>query len=330
MKEGIHSIVLDQEDELQTSSIPIGKKAFQIPKLVKNPGKENVFVNKAEQSSGRKESSQQNFDAVDNSIMSSKMLPNWRSFSIPSLTPKTSNIPELPQPSQDVNSSGCDSDDEGPTLSALVAQHACKRSSPDHTSLSALAEQHLKASKGATSQLNSEFVIPSFKSRSKLIRIDLDSQPVNSQTLRLDEDRSCYDVNTNCLNMDVSEESGGFVIDLLGALNPPDIRKQLERPHSQLAADVDGHNIFDGEDQDEGKSWVQDRTCILDARPVLLLNFPLEVKSSSPFGRVICRRRCVRKLPYIRPSSPFFGNIVPFSFDTPSPDKLIQKHLRRL
>lgn len=320
---------------------PPERPAFQIPKLVRHSGKENAPVDQKDATRLiliDKNMGNHNTGAVQNSILSvvgpSKVIPNLKALSIPSLTPKIINSPPMPSmvshPYDGFNNSNLDSDDEGSSLSALIAQHACKSSSPEHTSLSALAEQHLKSSTNSASQIKSEFVIPTLKAQSKLPCSGVNMISAMPQEPRLENDDSCNDKNYDSANIGVTDENVGFVFDLLGALNPPDIRKQLERPRSRMNGEMDGGIIGDEEEQDEQKTWVQDRTCVLDARPVLSLNFPMEVKSSSPLGRVICRRRFVRKLPYVRPSSPFFGDIVPFAFDTPSPDVLIKKHLRRL
>ncbi|KAK3921301.1 HBS1-like protein [Frankliniella fusca] len=196
-----------------------------------------------------------------------------------------------------------DSDDEGSTLSSLMAQHASTKSTLEHTTLSDLADFHLKGSNLSSSH-KSDFVIPSLKVHPKAF---LPTSAVEKETGNSNED---------CAAMDESEMNNDeFVIDLLDALNPPDIRKQLERPQSRIDTNNFGEN--DGSGCDDSKPWIQDRTCILDARSFLVMSLPMELNASSPVGRILCRRRNPRKSPYVRPSSPFLGDIVPFLFNTP-------------
>lgn len=291
-------------------------KSSRIPPLVKKV----VGSNSGDGSDGDEECSSLN-----------SLMAQHATKALPSKLPNAPSLPlsikqnfgEDHLPNVSDNFGNADSDEECSSLSALMARHASMASTPEHTSLSALADFHLKGNRSRlNSQSNSEFVIPSLKVHTE------------STVFLNNNGNSMEDMKTDAPAVDMPFEASnyddGFVIDLLGALNPPDFRQQLERPQSRMVSEDAGENAGGVEEHESRRLWNQDRTCVLDAKPVLLLSLSMEQKLSSPLGRILSRRRSIRKSPYVRPSSPFVGDIVPFAFNTPSPDAIIRKHLRRL
>lgn len=311
------------------------KKAFAIPKLKvsKDHNKENfhsINIDKSVSCSDENTTlGKLNCDlsGKDSTSVADhfKVVPNLQPSkeSCPLLRP--SKAPPLLK-AKPLSGASDDSDEEGTSLTALLAQHASNMSGSEHTSLSALTNFHLKSNpEKSNSDSKPKFVIPSLKLKATL---DSSAKKYNFEGHEKLE-IPALQLSTSNDNEDEIElcSSGDFVIDLLDALNPPDVRKQLERPQSRGDLDDQESSVIDEQDL---KPWLQDRTCILDARPILQGCFAMELKSCSPVGRILCRRRYIRKSPYVRPKSPFISDIVPFAFTTPSPDASVQKYLRRL
>lgn len=328
--ENVNSVDQSGKSSLMASTtrVPSGLKTLNIPSLMQQPNKVPQLLMKAPHSGNSTDSDEEcsSLSALITQHASKKIEAKSCEASLLS---KPDKIPPLlrvvPQASND--DSCADSEEECSSLSALMAQHASKATVPEHTSLSALANFHLKGNSGNSNvQPQSEFMIPSLKLQPKPTESHLMERFLPGEGIgNLHESSSADSTDERGFDTD----NDGFVIDLLGALNPPDFRKQLERPSSRMDSDnIQG--LHGGEDDEDSKPWIQDGSCVLDARPFLSIDLPWEQKLSSPVGRILCRRRVIRKLPYVRPTSPFMGNLVPFAFDTLSPDAVVRKSLRRV